>query len=168
MLEQGIYGSVMGLKPKTDVVEIQPKLIAKKIKEYLDSTFEKYPIEGETRVYGTIVHDYISLYLDKLSDGSIEYEKMDWRIFRLIWEHKKVMYERIVEVEKILNIGNELSYEYEPLVTEANAMRMLYASHHMKRRDAILQVIRKKLMNIKNKETDILKRFIERIEGVAK
>ena len=39
-------------------------------------------------------------YIDKLYDGSIPYDRMDRRVFRLIWEHKKIMLERIEAMEK--------------------------------------------------------------------
>ena len=51
-------------------------------------------------VNGIVVYDYISIYLDKLADGSIPHERRDRRIFRLIWEHKKCMCGRIRDIEE--------------------------------------------------------------------
>ena len=73
---------------------------------------------------------------------------MDRRVFRLIWEHKKAMLERILLIEHHLKMDNETSEKYKPLVTEADTMRMLYASHHMKRRDSVLPGIQKKLLSM--------------------
>ena len=85
---------------------------------------------------------------------------MDRRVFRLIWEHKKAMLERIILIEKELSWSDEISKKYEPLVKEADTMRMLYASYHMKRRDSLLKVIKNKLLSLKNTEEILLMELI--------
>lgn len=130
--------------------------MCEKICEYLNSNLEKYPFDGEGDVFGIVVHEYIAKYLDFLYMGNIPYEKIDRRVFRLIWEHKKAMLERLVVLEEKLGIGNEYSKKYKPLVAEADAMRMLYASHCIKQRDSVLPIIRKKLLLIMELEKDIL------------
>ena len=55
----------------------------------MESDLEKFPENGEGNVRGLVVHTYLAKYLDMLYDGSISYERMDRRVFRLIWEHKK-------------------------------------------------------------------------------
>lgn len=47
----------------------------------------------------------------------------------MIWEHKKVMLERIMALETSLQIGEKCSTEYKSVVEGANTMRMLYASY---------------------------------------
>lgn len=166
--KQGKYGYICGIKPKTDKVEFSLETVVNKLKEYLDSSMEKYPEEGEGDIYGIVVHDYIAKYVGKLFDGSIPYERMDRRIFRLIWEHKKVMLERIKCIENVLKCGIQTSKEYETVVAEANAIRMMYASHHMKRRDSLLPVIQKKLISLKEKEKSLLEILINKAEGAKK
>ena len=39
---------------------------------------------------------------------------------------------------------------------------MLYASHHMKRRDSVLPIIKKKLLNLMNNERELLTLLIEK------
>ena len=153
---KGDYGWLCAIKPKPDNVEFSVKTVYEKILEYLDSDLEKYPAQGEGNVYGIVVHHYIALYVDKLYDGSIAYEKMDTRIFRLIWEHKKVMLERIKMVERTLCLDSSFSEKYSALVAEADTLRMLYASHHMKRRDSVLPIIRKKLLALMDAERVLL------------
>ena len=125
----------------------------------------KYPEDKCWSVYGIVVHEYIAKYMDKLYDGSIPYERMDRRVFRLIWEHKRVMLEIIGKIEQELMLGNEISKKYKLLVSEADTMRMLYASHHMKRRDAVLPIIKKKLLKLMGAEKKILTLLIEKTEG---
>ncbi len=162
---KGNYGVNCGIKVKPDIVELKPKEICSKLREYLDSSLDKYPLYINKTVYGTAVHDYIAMYLNKLADGSIPYEQMDRRVFRMLWEHKKVMLERIAAVEDTLQMDQECSARYEGLVKEADHMRMLYASHHIKRRDSVLPVIRDKLIALKKSEVKLLTEFVEKTEG---
>lgn len=164
MRKKGIYSYICGLKVKEGKVDFLPDTAIQKIKEYLDSSVEKYPFNGEGDVYGIAVHEYIAEYITKLYNGDIPYERMDRRVFRLIWEHKKVMLERIVCIEQCLDLTNEISEKYKSIVSEANTMRMLYASHHMKRRDSVLPIIKKKLLNLANKEKELLTSLVDKAE----
>ena len=162
MFKQGVYGYLQAIKPKLDKIEFSVETALKGIVDYLDSDLEKYPEDGRGNVRGIVVHVYIAKYVDKLFDGSIPYERMDRRVLRLIWEHKKVMLERIEKIEQSLNFNNEISEKYKPLVAEADTMRMLYASHHMKRRDSVLPIIKKKLLRLMETERELLSLLLER------
>lgn len=165
MFKQRKYGSICGLKPTKERVVFSPDIAFQKIGEYLDSSFDKYPETAEGTVYGIVVHDYIAKYVEKLYDGSIPYEKMDRRVLRMIWEHKKAMLERIMLIEQTLSLDAKISNAYLSIVQDADTARMLYASHHMKRRDSILPVISKKLISIKKRENELLKTLLEKRIG---
>lgn len=122
----------------------------------MDSNLKKYPFDGEGDVFGIVVHEYIAKYVTKLMDGSISHERMDRRVFRMIWEHKKVMLERIRALEKSLQIEEKCSTQYKSVVEEAIPCCMLYASYSMKRRDSILPVIHRKLLAVSSAEREIL------------
>ena len=162
--KQGLFSKFTAVKVTEDQIEFSPQIVYDNLMEYLDSDLHKYPEDGEGNVKGIIVHEYIAKYLGKLFDGSIPYERMDRRIFRLIWEHKKVMLERIEKIEQSLDMGNEISEMYRPLVAEADLMRMLYASHHMKRRDSALPIIQKKLRKLMQEERKILERLLTEMD----
>lgn len=161
MFKKGEPGSLCIIKPRQDKVEFSVQTALEGIVDYLDSDLVKYPEDGEGNVRGIIVHEYIAKYVSKLFDGSIPYERMDRRVFRLIWEHKKVMHERIEKIEQCLQLRNEISGKYKHLVSEANNMRMLYASHHMKRRDSVLPIIKRKLLKLMDDERELLTLLIE-------
>ncbi len=161
MFQQGIYGNLCAMKPKMDIVAFSSATALQGIREYLDSDMDKYPESGAGTVRGIIVHQYIARYIDKLMDGLIPYIRMDRRVFRLIWEHKRVMLERIIKLEEELSLGSEISRSYKLLVEEANTMRMLYAAHHRKRKDAVLPIIREKLIRLMEEERRLLTRLVE-------
>lgn len=168
MFKNNMYGFICGIKPKNDIVAFSYECALKKIAEYLDSSIEKYPETNEGLVYGTAVHDYIARYVGKLYDGSIPYERMDRRVFRMIWEHKKAMLERIEAIERSLHLDSSTSEAYRDVVREADNCRMLYAAHHMKQRNSTLPLIQKKLMTLKERERAILKTLIEKSKGGTK
>lgn len=163
--KQGVYGSIFGIKPFNVQVSFSYTWALKKIAEYLDSNMEKYPETSEGDVEGIVVHDYIAKYIGKLYDESIPYERMDSRIFRLIWEHKKVMLQRIQLIEQQLSFDDEISSKYEIVVREADNVRMLYAAHHMKRRDSVLPIIQQKLLSFKELEQELLENLLLKSKG---
>lgn len=155
MFNENTFGYICGIKPQNVTVPFSTENAISAIGNYLDSTLDKADCK-DGYVYGMIVHDYIAKYLDMLADGTIPYERMDWRVFRLIWEHKRLMNERLCRIENELFCAPYYSREYEPLVKEADHLRMLYAAHHRKRRDSVLPLLKQKLLAIKDAEARIL------------
>ena len=142
-LEDKQYGNMIAYKIKENtVVAINETVMLKYLREYLDSNLEKYPTNGKGRVSGTVVHDYLAMYIDKLKDGSIPYDQMDWRALRPVWEHKKCMLERIKAVEAKNGWTDKLSLRYTPIVEKANCIRMMYAMYHKNHNDNLLDKIR--------------------------
>ena len=164
MLKQNVFTDLYALKASDEVIEFSAKEVYDHLKEYLDSDLTKYPYEEEGDVYGIVVHKFIADYVSKLYTGEIPYNRMDRRVFRLIWEHKKVMLERIILVEKNLGLNNRISNKYEGLVRDAHEMRMLYASHHMKRRDSVLPIIQEKILRLMQDEQTLLERLLRKME----
>ena len=165
MFKQGKYNGITGIKPKKHRISFSADIALKTISEYLNSSPEKYPETEDDTVYGIAVHDFIAKYIDKLYDGSIPYERMDRRVFRLIWEHKKVMLKRIELIEEAMSFDNTISEAYKDVVREADNCRMLYASHHMKQRNSLLPIIRKKLLSLKSLEQNLLTELLKKAKG---
>ncbi len=157
--------ALAAFKTVENAVKLQPSHIAYLLKIYLDPNFGEKWLNTEKYFYGIEVCDALCLYLTMVEDGRIPYERIDWRIFRLIWEHKKVMLERMKRIEIMLSKNNDISNEYAKVVKAADDIRMMYAAYVMRRRDALLGVIKTKLIGIKKKEQEILPRFIELLEG---
>ena len=148
------------------VVDFNEQEVLKNLKNYMDSGFDRYPVETAPNAWGTVVHEYIAMYLEKLLDGSIPYEKMDWRALRPVWEHKKCMLMRIQKVEQKLGWNSELSDAYAPIVDKANRVRMAYAMYHRKRRDSMLDGIRNDLLDVGKLDRQLVGEFIDKLETV--
>lgn len=166
MFKKGHYDLICGIKPKDVNVEIDCGLIIKNLKEYLDSSMEKYPQNEDGKVYGIVVHDYISMYLNRIYTGEVPRERIDHRILRLIWEHKRAMLERIEKVEEELKLGSKFSDEYKEVLAEADKMRMIYAAYHLRAKKSALLLVCEKILDIKNREKEILHEFILKAERV--
>ena len=162
------YGSMTGCIMKENVVvEIKEDVILKNLKEYMDSSFEKYPPDKDGVVNGIVVHDYFAMYIDKLKDGSIPCEKMDWRSVRHIWEFKKCMLERIKAIEKKNAWGTDLSERYAVAVQKADLVRMMYAMYHKNYNNKLLDKIRNGIIELKHMDEDIIGDFIEKLENIV-
>lgn len=116
------------------------------------------------RVEGIAVQDFIVLYLDKIKDRSIPIEKIDWRIMRPVWEHKRCMLDRIKAIEEKYNWDSEFSSQYAPLVEDSNRIRMMYAMYCKTHKESLLDKVQKGIIAFKDKEEEILKEFVRRME----
>lgn len=159
-----IMGEVTAIKAKDlpltlNIPKIKDQLIA-----YLGTDLHTDPIEKSQAPMGTVVHTYLCMYLDLLYAGEIPYEKADYRILRLLWEHKNCMYMRVSAVENALSLGKELHSAYGQVLDSAERMRTVYAKYCMRRRDDLLLTVKNQILDMQKRETEILTRLIERME----
>ncbi len=156
---------ICGIKAKDEEIKLDCEVILKNIKEYLDSSLEKYPPNECGDVFGIVVHDYIAMYIDKICNGDITFENVDKRVFRLIWEHKKAMEERIEKVEQQMKLNSNFSKKYKKIVAESDKTRMIFAAYLQNNKVALLPLIKGKLIHIKNNENKLLEKFVLKIES---
>lgn len=159
-----IMGEVTAVKARDTVLSLEIPQIKEQLTEYLSSDLQTDPIEKSQAPKGTVVHTYLGMYLDLLYTGEIPYEKADYRIFRLLWEHKNCMYQRIAAVEGTLVLGTELHSAYSQVLDDAGRIRTIYAKYCMRRKDDLLLYVKSGLKDIQRREREILSRLIEKIE----
>lgn len=162
--KQGSYSILCGIKPKMEQVDFDAEKAVANIRGYLDSSMEKYPPNPKGVMRGNVVMNYVGMYLDMLYHEEIPYERMDRRVMRLIWEHKKVMQERISKIEDVLALGHQLSLAFEKIVHEADYLRLLYAAHHRKRHDSLLPSLKQRLHQLKEREFELLNDLVVKAE----
>ena len=161
--KQNKFGCIWALKPVEETVEIDPKKIYDSISKYLYHVFNEENPARNDFIWGIDSYIYLGMYMDKLIDGSIPYERMDRRIFRLLWEYEKLMLERIIKLEDMFEFSGEFSEDYKKIVKYADDIRMLYASYHIRRRDSILPKIKEILDKLYREERVLLKAFNYRL-----
>ena len=153
MAKKGVFSDIYAIKAKKDTVIFSVDKACENINKYLDSNLKKQPFSDQGNVFGIVVHEYIAEYIQRLYEQFIPYERMDQRVFRIIWEHKKVMLKRIEALEQTTQISSEFSQKYKSIVTQADTLRLLYASHKIKRRDLMLPIIKEKLLSLMHAES---------------
>ena len=163
LCKKSTYGGIHAVRAKDEVQELDLKTIYTALKEYLSSDIEKYPLTDSGIANGIVVYDYISMYLDKLADGSIPHERRDRRIFRLIWEHKKCMLGRIRAVEEKCKWDSSLGTAYDEVVALADKMRFIYSKFVIKYSGKDLENIQICLMKMKELEIELLNVFAEKL-----
>lgn len=157
--DNAFYGSIHAVKANDIVQELDLTQIYESIKKYLSSEINSYSLNDLGKVNGIVIYDFICMYLDKLLDGSISYERRDRRVFRMIWEHKKCMLSRIKAVEDKCGWGDGLSREYTKVVYISDQIRFIYSKFAIKFSENNVENIQSRLMNIKRLEQDLLSRF---------
>lgn len=153
------------IKAKPEKVNFDPKRVYEGLKEYLDSDLEKYPPNGEGMIYGSASQDYLITYLEMLSDGRINYDRADRRVFRLLMEHKTCMLERIEMTEKELKLDNSASTAYKEVVSLSSQMHIMYAMFISKKREDTPKRLIKLLRDMMEKEKTVLSVLLEKMKG---
>lgn len=156
---------ICAIKVKQDNIELDYSTMLTKIKAYLSSDFNRFPLGGKSGdIYGIVVHNYIAMYLDKLYDGSIPYEKMDRRVFKSFFDQKNFMLERIKLIENEFGLTEKLSKEYAKIVRAADMMRTIYAHYNKRHDNELLISIKSTLLDVKQKELELLSELTRQME----
>ena len=161
--EKSSYGEIYAVRAKDEVQELNLQMIYEAVKGYVSSSIETCPLTDTGIANGIAVYDYMCMYLDKLFDGSIIYERRDRRIFRLVWEHKKCMLGRIKAVEEKCKWDNSISMAYNEVVELADKIRFIYSKFVIKYSNKNLENIQTSLMKIKDLENNLLTMFADKL-----
>lgn len=162
--EEGVIPRFLAVKSYNYPETLNYPQIIDALNDYLNPK-EAKNLEGD--VNGIDIYESVIRYLDKLADQSIPHAKMDWRIMRLIWEHKKCMLLRIQEIEKNLQFSNDFSLAYQKIVDESKFLHLLYAQYHIKAQDRLIQVMKKKIEYLATLEKELLAKFLYKMrDGV--
>lgn len=167
-LEARYYGNLLPYKINVNEVKLDTNVMLKNLKEYVCNTVDKFSLEEDGSVNGTAVHDLLIMYIDKLIDGSVPHDKMDWRALRPIWEHKRCMLDRIRAVEQKYGWDDGLSKEYEAIVELSNRARMTYAMYHKNEKKPLLEIVRRALDELKQRDMEAVNKLIQRMEEELK
>ena len=159
-VERQGWGELVGVKCDPNyVVELDVPLIKKELEEYLSAP----PFNRDDTTTGISVHDALSEYLDTFKAGETPHERSDRRIFRMMWEHKSCMLDRIKAVEAHCGLDDEISAEYATLVELSDQIRFIYMKYCSNRNDRLIDGIQELLREVAGKEAQPLSRLCEKI-----
>lgn len=117
--KMGFCGFINAIKPMPINVELNPQLIKTRLYEYLDPPVINNSIENSTVAYGIITHQYIKKFLDLLYNNDSNMICFDLKPFKMIFEHKQFMLERIIKIEEYFKINDKISSKYSLIANKA-------------------------------------------------
>ncbi len=156
MVEKIWFGFLAYIQSYPNSQDLDLFRIRELLKQYTGATLQRHPFGSAEKPAGICVHGYLSKYLELIQKGRIPYERADWRVLRVIWEHKKCMLDRLCAVEKQLNLPPHCSSAYASAVKNADFARLIYARYLKKRDDHLPSVIREKIEDIDKLEKMVL------------
>lgn len=147
-----------------------PVAVADQLRDYLNSETHlnriNYNPDGE--VFGLETYEYLQLYFKAAAE---RHPSLVWpnavRHLHLLWEHKKVMTDRIryFTQQGIIERDDELQQSFEELANKAKLLRDQLAIAEMKGDDRIYAKVPAKLGAIKEREPELLERLLKRVEA---
>lgn len=143
------------LKPSSDVVHIEVKLIEKRIGYYLAG---KNIYVGKTR--NILPNNYkwgINIY-NSLAKYVNENSKLDFRIFKLLEEHKIYLYSIYKYLRQLIN-NNNLDKDFLNLIEITKKMNFFLLRHSIIEKTEQKEKILLSLSDIKSKEENLLQNF---------
>lgn len=120
-------------------------------------------------VYGLKVYDRMLLYLNVLMEqGNIFSggENIDNRMFRIIMEHKKVMWDRIKILNDIYGGLDDLYERYEPVKERAKDIHMMAVKYQITSSKRLLSRLIAGMQYIRDADERILGELLERLETI--
>lgn len=110
-------------------------------------------------IYGINTYDIISNYLDYMGENLMC--DINYKHFRVLWEHKRIMRERIERLSKMIHIDNSMIETSKEIENSANSLFMLIMKYNLKRNEAIIDRAKNMLFNIKEREVKMITELIE-------
>lgn len=150
------YGFFSFIKSKKDYIPIDLFRIKTELCDYLNSDLKKYPFTSNGKKSGIVVYDYLCKLFELVSEGYISPEGLDWRLMRVLWEHKKCMHDRIKTVIELTGGDRSVCCDYEKVVNKANHARMIFARYCLRPDVSLLNSISAELHTIKSTEKELL------------
>ncbi len=137
------------------------ELVKLQIKDYLNSenSFEKYNrfIDFDySRERGINVYDIISKYLSLVKKGDFKlygfYESLDQRVFKICYEHKNIMLQRLNYINENIKPVNDILEEYKKVHALTEQCYFMCIKYNITKKIATLDNLTEKVNEIKKLE----------------
>jgi len=123
------------------------------------------PDEGEA--FGIKVYDYLQMYYDAVQQGDSRLGyRVDVRHLHVLWEHKKMMSERIdyLVEQGMIPYDEELVEGYKDITKRALKLRDQYIRHEMREDKEIYERLRLRFDQFREEEPVLLQKLITMLE----
>ncbi|QLG40049.1 hypothetical protein HW560_19325 [Paenibacillus sp. E222] len=119
------------------------------------------------QAFGINVYDYLQMYYDAVESNDPRLgDRNDVRHLHVLWEHKKMMSERIAYLieEGMIPYDEELVNGYQDITTRAMKLRDQYIRHEIREDKAVFARIKLRLEQFRKEEPVLLQRLISWLE----
>ncbi|MDR9746497.1 hypothetical protein [Paenibacillus taichungensis] len=121
----------------------------------------------DEQAFGLDVYDYLQMYYDAVESNDPRLgDRNDVRHLHVLWEHKKMMSERIAYLIDggIIPYDEELVNGYQDITTRAMKLRDQYIRHEIREDKAVFAKVRLRLEQFRKEEPVLLQRLISLLE----
>jgi len=139
---------------------VDTKKIYKELKDYIEQ--KGNDIYAQTNVYGAAVYPYLYEYIEYISEN--EDVKIDLRFFRMFWEHKKVMDDRIRYLNEEHLVSKNLSEKIKSIEENARLVFSLATKYYLSKRKAILGRIEPLIRKVQEEEHELVKELLDELK----
>ncbi|MWV43349.1 hypothetical protein GRF59_06855 [Paenibacillus sp. HJL G12] len=122
----------------------------------------------ENEAFGVRVYDYLQMYYDAVQDNDPRLgSRNDVRHLHVLWEHKKMMGERIEYLvdEGIIPYDEELVEGYKDLTKRALKLRDQYIRHQIRADPEMFERLRLRFNQFRDEEPVLMQKLITLLEG---
>lgn len=120
--KMGMCGFVTAMKPISVTVEFDPYIVKTKIIDHLDPKLTDNNLECNHTAFGIVTHRYMLKYIDLIYDTDPNLVFFDIKPFKMIYEHKQIMLERIQKVEQYFGVDDVISCKYSIIADKAKLL----------------------------------------------
>ncbi|NWL88098.1 MULTISPECIES: hypothetical protein [unclassified Paenibacillus] len=124
----------------------------------------------EEEAFGIKVYDYLQMYYDAVENNDARLvERNDVRHLHVLWEHKRMMSERIEYLveEGIIPDDRELVEGYKEISKKILKLRDQYIRHEIRADKDVYKRLRLRINELREEEPVLLQKLISRLEGRA-
>lgn len=158
--KMGACGFITAMKPMQVKIDFDPYIIKTRLQEYLDPPLINNNLEVNSTAYGIITHKYLIKYLDIILNDNYNITLEDLKSFKMIMEHKTLMFERIKKIEAYFQMDNTVSSGYKNIVTDAEKLWNMCLYSFAKTNKSKLPTMKLILERIDNYENKLLSPLI--------
>lgn len=164
MCERKNYGTITAASARDDVQTLDVHNIKDELIKYIQTSivngfYGEMPIAV---VYGSGVYDCIITYLEYFEKQLYTIDNAIQIVFKLIYEHKKCMYNRIKFIESFLQLDNLCSQAYNQVVKISEIARMTIIKFGITRDIRQIETVKSCITKMRDTEYNILNNFIDK------
>ncbi len=133
-------------------VTVDTGKICRELNDYINKRGSD--IYAKTDIYGIATYTLLQKYIGYVSVNSEV--KIDLRIFRTFWEHKKVMCERIQYLSKVYSISLDVCENIKSIEKQSRLIFLLATKYYLSGRKEILERILLLMRKVQDGEMELI------------